>query len=228
MRQRVKSSLFAFLVFFTVAVFGEAGVQEIAAGKKIHFGQDVHEVEHVLGKISQTNSAILLRKGIDREIVADSIRLEFDAGRLCTMEFDNDYKSPLTPFRKKWMNFDQIGTNAVQAQMSKQEFLTYLENWEKRAKGLEIEKVEQGDLRALNDHQYSVQMDEIGNIDSDPLNRVGGTHIAIRMGTAKRSSQGGLWENGWSIFFSGESPQEKGHVPGTWSSITAIGDTVNY
>jgi len=142
------------------------------------------------------------------------MRFEFDSGLLCTMEFKDGSldKVPLTPFRKKWMNLAELGTNTIHAGMPKKQFLAYLAAWEVRAKDSGIQKAPDGYFGDLNDHQYFVQIDENAMVN----------HIAIRMGTTKRSSQGDLWENGWSIFFYLESERADGHVSDTLASIIAL------
>jgi hypothetical protein len=230
MSRLVKHALLVFLFGFSSFAFAEPGIQEIAPDKKLHFGQSIQEVEAVTGKSSKTNSTPFPRKEIDREITTDSMRFEFDSGLLCTMEFRDNFpfKSPLTPFRQKWMNLDNIGTNIIQPRITKRQFLGYLEVWENRAKSFGVEKVQPGDMRALNDHQYIIQVDKVNTIDPKGVNSIGFTHIAIRMGTEKKSSHGGLWENGWSIFFLADSAQPGNHGSGQLDSITALGDTSKY
>jgi hypothetical protein len=191
-------------------------------GKTITFGQRLEEIEGMLGSKAIDIPIRIARKGIDKILKTGNLSLEFDSGRLKSIRFEADYefKNPLESYPEPWKNFAAIGPTKISGKMSRKEFLTYLKAWEERAKTLGADPVEPGG--DLGSEQYSIaimQEDFIG-CSTDM--------IVVNMGPSRRAGGGGLWCDGWVLFFATESDsQQSGVEVGRLQSLSAFRDEFN-
>jgi len=191
-------------------------------GKTIAFGQRVEEVERLFGCQATDIPIRIARKGIDKSLKAGNVSLEFDSGMLNRIQFEREYefKHSPTPYPESWKNFVAVGPARILGRTSREDFLAYLKAWEERAKTLGAKPVEAGE--DLGSEQYSVgiiQDDLIGS----PMDM-----IVVNMGPSRRAGGGGLWCDGWCLFFATESDrQQTGVEVGRLQSLSAFRDEFN-
>jgi hypothetical protein len=186
-------------------------------GKTIAFGQGLAEVEQLFSRTAVDNPSPVARKGIDKIIRTKNLSLEFDTGKLDTMTFESGYefKNPPTPYLEPWKNFVVIGRKAITGGVAREDFLAYLVAWEERAVSLGAEKLESGDLTSV---QFAVSIDKDQYADM----------IHISMGPSRRAGGGGIWCDGWTLFFTMESDgRNQGQKVGSMSSLSAFRDEFN-
>jgi len=186
-------------------------------GKTIAFGQSLAEVEQLFGCTAVDNPSRVARKGIDKIIQAKNLSLEFDSAKLHTMTFESGYefKNAPTPYLEPWKNFVVIGPKAIMGGMAREDFLAYLAAWEKRAVSLGAERIESGDLTSV---QFAVSIDQDQYADM----------IHISMGQSRRSGGGGIWCDGWTLFFAMESDRRnQSQKVGSLRSLSAFRDKFN-
>ena len=165
-------------------------------GNQIYFGQNLEELEVQFGIPAvdhplTNHPQFIARKGIDRRISTSGLTLEFDTGRLKSIEFSNGYqfKNTLAPYAESWKNFEIIGNHRIKAGMNRDEFVAYLEAWEVRAKNLCAESIELDDVKE-NQYRFGFCKDEFSEMFSSIL------------GPSRRAGGGGIWADGWVAFFS--------------------------
>ncbi len=186
-------------------------------GKAIAFGQRLKDVERLFGFQAADNPSPVARKGIDKILRTKNLSLEFDSGKLHSIVFEQGYefKNPPTPYPEPWKNFVVIGSTAISCGMARDKFLEYLGAWAERAKGLGAEKAEPGDLTVV---QFNVSITQDEFVDM----------VHISMGPSRRAGGGGIWSDGWTLFFSMKSnPRHEGHPVGTLQSLSAFRDEFN-
>jgi hypothetical protein len=179
-------------------------------GKLVYFGQHLRDAERIFSCVAIDNPIRVARKGIDKRITTDVVRLDFDHELLKGIEFRGTYtfKNPPQPYVKTWKNFVRIGDRAVCQSMNREEFLAYLNDWETRAQTLGARKAKAADL-GEDEYRLSVTGDQF--FDS----------IHIPMGPSRRSGGGGIWTDGWTIFFTMKEPAAK------LNSVSAFCDQFN-
>ncbi|HZR19032.1 MAG TPA: hypothetical protein VFE51_17225 [Verrucomicrobiae bacterium] len=194
--------------------------QVLDDGRVIAFGQSLEEAEQLFGckAVDIQLPPKLARQGIDKTLEAENVSLRFDSGKLKDIKFDGGYefKHPLTPYPEPWKNFSAIDSAKISRRMSRDDFLAYLKVWEERAKSLGTRAVEPGE--DLGAQQYAV------GIVQDPFADM----IVVNMGPSRRAGGGGLWCDGWCLFFTTEADREKSGVEvGRLQSISAFRDEFN-
>src|ERR1041385_4453838 len=124
-------------------------MQILDDGKIVFFGQLLEEAERLFRVTAADNPCPVARKGIDTRIKIKGVSLEFDSGRLNTIEFRKGYlfKNPTKPYAKTWKNFVVIGERRIEPGMERAQFVAYLAAWEKRAEELGAKKTELEDLK---------------------------------------------------------------------------------
>jgi len=191
-------------------------------GRTIAFGQHLEEVEELFGCKASDIPIKIARTGIDKSIKTENLSLEFDSGKLKRICFEGGYefKNPPTPYPESWKNFPVIGTAIISSGMLREDFLAYLKVWEERAKTMGAEPIEPGeDLRS---DQYSV------GIIQDDLLGFSTDMVVVNMGPSRRAGGGGLWCDGWVLFFATKSdPEQSGIDVGRLRSLSAFRDEFN-
>ena len=186
-------------------------------GKTIAFGQSLAEVEELLGYTAVDNPLRVGRKGTDKIIRAKNISLHFDSGKLNTISFGSGYelRNPPTPYLESWKNFVAIGPKAITGGMARGNFLAYLAAWEDRAAALGAERTKLPDLTNIQ-FRVSIDRDQFADM------------IHISMGPSRRAGGGGIWCDGWTLFFAMESNQvHQDQKAGNLSSLSAFRDEFN-
>jgi hypothetical protein len=187
-------------------------------GKTISFGQSLEEIEQIFCCKAMDIPIRIARKGIDKRLKAHNLSLEFDSGKLKQIGFEGEYefRNAPEPYPESWKNFAVIGPTKISGKMFRKEFLTYLKAWEERAKTLGAEPVEAGE--DLKHQQYAV-----GIVEDDFADM-----IVVNTGPSRRAGGGGLWCDGWCLFFATESDHQKGGVEvGRLLSLSAFRDEFN-
>ena len=164
--------------------------QTLDDGRVLFFGQQLTEVEALFGSVAIDDPIRIARKGIDKLLKTDGLTLRFDTDRLKDIQFRPPYQfiNPLTPYPEQWKNFDKIGAMGLRSRLSREEFLSYLQEWEKRATSLGAEKMPFGDL---SERQYSISIDRDEFFDA----------IHVSIGPSRRAGGRGIWCDGWGISF---------------------------
>jgi hypothetical protein len=187
-------------------------------GKTIAFGQSLAEVEQLFDCTAVNNPSPVARKGTDKIIRVKNLSMEFDSGKLHTIDFESGYefKNPPTPYREAWKNFAVIGPKAtIRGGMAREDFLAYLAAWEQRAVSLGAERMESGDLTSV---QFAVLIDRDQFADM----------MHISMGPSRRSGGGGIWCDGWTLLFGMESGRrDERQKVGSLRSLSAFCDEFN-
>jgi hypothetical protein len=99
--------------------------------------------------------------------------------------------------------------------MARKDFLSYLTAWEQRAQNLGAEKLELGDLTSV---QFAVSIDQDEFVDM----------IHVSMGPPRRAGGGGIWCDGWTLFFTMESDRrDVGETIGILQTLSAFRDEFN-
>ena len=191
-------------------------------GKTIAFGQSLEEIEQLFGCKAEGIPIRIARKGIDKSLKTDNLSMEFDSGKLKGIKFEGEYEfnNPPQPYPEAWKNFVVLGPRRISARMAREDFLAYLKAWEERAKTFGAEPVEPGE--DLGSEQYSV-----GIVQE---NTVGFCldMVAVNMGPSRRAGGGGLWADGWCLFFARESDHKQTGVEvGRLLSLSAFRDEFN-
>jgi hypothetical protein len=187
-------------------------------GKTISFGQSQEKIEQLFGCKAIDKPIRIARKGIDQSLKTGDVSFEFDSGKLKRIIFESEYgfRNPPQPYPEAWKNFPIIGATGVSRKMSRDEFLSYLDEWEKRAKASGAERVEAGE--DLNERQY-----QVGIIRDDFADMV-----VVNMGPSRRAGGGGLWCDGWCLFFATESDHQQPRVEtGRLRSLSVFRDEFN-
>jgi hypothetical protein len=168
--------------------------QVLDNGRTIAFGQDLDEVEQTFGIKAEDDPSPVARKGVDKLLRTALLGLEFDSGKLDTITFEQGYefRNPPSPYPEPWKNFVAIGPMRISGGMARKDFLSYLTAWEQRAQNLGAEKMELGDLTSV---QFAVSIDQDEFVDM----------IHVSMGPSRRAGGGGIWCDGWTLFFTMES-----------------------
>jgi hypothetical protein len=168
--------------------------QVLDNGRTIAFGQDLDEVEQTFGIKAEDDPSPVARKGVDKLLRTALLGLEFDSGKLDTITFEQGYefRNPPSPYPEPWKNFVAIGPMRISGGMARKDFLSYLTAWEQRAQNLGAEKMELGDLTSV---QFAVSIDQDEFVDM----------IHVSMGSSRRAGGGGIWCDGWTLFFTMES-----------------------
>ncbi len=191
-------------------------------GRTIAFGQSLEEVERLFGCQASDIPVKIARKGIDKILKVENLSLEFDSGKLKQMSFEGGYefKNPPTPYPEAWKNFPDIGTTRISGRMLREDLLAYLKAWEERAKAMGAKPIEAGE--DLGSDQYSV------GIIQDDLMGFSIDTVVVNMGPSRRAGGGGLWCDGWVLFFATKSdPQDSGVEVGRLRSVSAFRDEFN-
>ena len=187
-------------------------------GKTISFGQSQEEIEQLFGSKAMDIPSRIARKGIDQSLKTGDVSFAFDLGKLKRIIFESEYgfRNPPQPYPEAWKNFPPIGATGISGKMFREKFLSYLDEWEKRAKGSGAERVEAGE--DLNERQY-----QVGIVRDDFADM-----IVVNMGPSRRAGGGGLWCDGWYLFFATESNyQATGVAVGQLQSLSAFRDEFN-
>jgi hypothetical protein len=160
----------------------------------------------------------IARNGVDKSLKTENLSLEFDSGKLKRIQFEGEYefKNPPEPYPESWKNFPALGATRIFGQMPRRDFLSYLKAWDQRARTLGGRRIQAGgDLR---DQEYS-----IGVVRDDFVDM-----IVVNMGPSRRAGGGGLWCDGWCLFFSLESDHQKSGIEvGRIQSLSAFRDEFN-
>jgi hypothetical protein len=187
-------------------------------GKTIAFGQSLEEVEQLFGCEAVDIPIKIARKGIDKSLKTDNISLEFDSGKLKRMSLEAGYefKNPLTPYPEPWKNFPAIGATRISGQMFRRIFLSYLKAWDARARNLGGRRIQAGEDLADREYSIAVVRDDFADM------------IVVNMGPSRRAGGGGLWCDGWCLFFATESDHQRSGVEvGRLQSLSAFRDEFN-
>ena len=165
--------------------------QFLDVGKSVYFGQNIQEVEILFGVPAVDNPLQIARKGIDRKISTPEFSLEFDQGKLHSIEFRQLFRFdyPPQPFAEEWANFASIGGACIEKSMTRDRFADYVRSWEIRAKQSGAISVDSPDL-AEREFRYSFEKDSFCDM----------FHLAL--GPSRRAGGGGIWASGWTAFFS--------------------------
>jgi hypothetical protein len=179
-------------------------------GKKIHFGQPLEELEKLFGVASADIPMRIARNGIDSKIDGANVSLEFDTGRLRCIRWKEDYQfiNPPEPYDHAWKNLGAVDGCCLKDGMSRSDFLAYLAAWERRAQSSGAKKVDFDDM-AEGEYCAAIERNEFADM------------ICISMGPTRRAGGGGIWCDGWTIFFSVREPVEK------MESVSAFCDAFN-
>ena len=191
-------------------------------GKVISFGQSLEEVERLFGCEAADIPIKIARKGIDKSLKTGNLSLEFDSGKLKRMCFEcgYDFKSPPTPYPEPWKNFPVIGAARISGKMLREDFLAYLNAWEERAKAFGAEPVEAGEDLASEQYSVAIIQEDLMGVPTDMA--------VVNMGPSRRAGGGGLWCDGWVLFFATESDsKESGVEVGHLWSLAAFRDEFN-
>jgi len=196
--------------------------QTLDDGKIIAFGQSLEEIEGMFGSTAIDIPLRIARKGIDKILKTESLSLEFDSGRLKRISFEGDYefKNPPEPYPEPWKNFAAIGPTTIPGKKAREEFLTYLKAWEERAKTFGAEPVEPGEDLSSEQYSVAIMQEDLIGYSTDM--------IVVNMGPSRRAGGGGLWCDGWLLFFATESDsQQTGVEVGRLQSLSAFRDEFN-
>jgi len=179
-------------------------------GKLVYFGQHIRDAERIFSCVAVDNPLRSARKGVDKQIRAGFVRLDFDSELLKQIEFREGYtfKHPPKPFTEPWKNFVVIEDQCTRAGMTREEFESYLRAWEKRAQELGARRRESGDLGEA-EYRMTMTRDAFFN------------DVHISMGPSRRASGGGIWADDWHVFFSVDQPVA------TLKTVSAFCDQVN-
>jgi hypothetical protein len=191
-------------------------------GKAIAFGQSLEEIEQMFALRAIDIPIRIARKGIDKSLKTESLSLEFDSGKLKRIQFEGtyDFKNPPTPYPESWKNFPVIGSTRISGRMSREQFLTYLKAWEERANGLGAERTEAGDDLTANQYSVAIMQENFMDFYTDM--------IVVNMGPSRRAGGGGLWCDGWILFFATETDHHKSGIEvGRFKSLSAFRDEFN-
>lgn len=191
-------------------------------GKTVSFGQSLEEVEQLFGCKADDIPLRIARKGIDKRLKTENLSLEFDAGRLKRISFKGGYefKNPPEPYPEPWKNFAAIGPTTISGKMPREDFLTYLKTWEERAKTFGAEPVEPGGDLGSEQYSVAIMQEDLIGYSTDM--------IVVNMGPSRRAGGGGLWCDGWVLFFATESDsQQAGVEVGRLQSLSAFRDEFN-
>lgn len=205
------------LVFCLVFMSQLFAQQILDDGKTVYFGENIEEAQKVFSVNPVDDSSPIARKGIDKKIQIRGISLKFDTGRLNEIEFAKDYqfKNPTKPYPAAWKNFDAIDDKKLAPGITREEFLAYLDVWEKRANKLGARKVDSEDL---NENEYNISTTQNQFMD--------GIHVS--MGPSRKTGRGGRWCDGWSAFFATETDHKfTGATVGRLQSFSAFCDEFN-
>jgi len=192
--------------------------QVLDDGKTVAFGQRLEELEQMFGRMAVDIPVRIARQGIDKTLQAENVALNFDSGRLKQIKFEAGYefKNAPTPYPEDWKNFVPLGSAKISGGMHREDFLAYLKAWEGRARMLGAEPVDPGG--DLTDRQYSAVTDVDAFADM----------VVVNMGPSRRAGGGGLWCDGWILFFAQESDQQPSGVEvGRLRSLSAFRDEFN-
>jgi hypothetical protein len=214
MKLKLALSLFIFQFVFTTHYFAQ---QILDNGKTVYFGQTLQEVQKLFSVTPFDDPSPIARKGVDKKVEIKDVLLSFDTERLSGIEFTKEYqfKTPPKPYSKAWKNFDVIDDKKVIANMSREEFLTYLAAWEERAKKLGAQKVDSEDL---NENQYNVSVKKNEFMEM----------LSVSMGPSRKTNRGGRRADGWCVFFTTETDHKLSGTPvGKLQSISAFCDEFN-
>jgi hypothetical protein len=184
-------------------------------GSELHFGQKLEEIERRYSCRARDNPSPIARKEIDKIVEIDRVELSFDSGFLLRVNFTKDYRfvNPPAPYPEEWKNFREINSRRIYARMPREEFLSYVSAWEKRAVTLGAEKVPAGDLAA---QQFVVSMVHDEYVDM----------VNVDLGTSRRAKGGGIWCDGWNAFFDPRSEKAQTEFP-TLKTLSAFRDEFN-
>jgi hypothetical protein len=187
-------------------------------GKTISFGQSQEEIEQLFGCKAMDIPSRIARKGIDQRLKTGDVSFRFDSGKLKQIIFESEYgfRNPPQPYPEAWKNFPVIGATGIACKMFREKFLSYLDEWETRAKASGAERVEAGE--DLDERQYWVWImrDDFADM------------IGVNMGPSRRAGGGGLWCDGWCLFFATESDHQRtGVEAGRLQSLAAFRDEFN-
>jgi hypothetical protein len=191
--------------------------QLLDGGKQVYFGQPLHEVEKLFDTPAIDNPLPVARKGTDKKIKASRLSLEFDSGRLRSIEFARGYQfdNPPKPYAQEWKNFDVILDKRVGGRMPREEFIAYLASWEMRARALGADKVAIPDLKE-DQFRFSFETDKFSDM------------FHLSMGPSRRAGGGGIWTDGWTAFFAMKSDVVSDFEPyGELKSLCAFCDEFN-
>jgi hypothetical protein len=186
-------------------------------GKQVYFGQGLQEIEKMFAVSAIDNTSPVARKGKDKIIKTHGVTFDFDTDLLSGITFskDHQFKNSLSPYIQIWKNFESIGDKKIKSNMTHDDFVDYIEAWNKRAKELSSKEVESPDLK---ENEYRISFEEDGFSNA--------VHIA--MGKSRRAGGGGIWADGWTIFFATEREAELYKVPvGQLRSVSAFCDVFN-
>ena len=187
-------------------------------GKSIAFGQSQEEIEQMFGCKAIDILIRIARKGIDKSLKTGNLSLEFDSGKLKRIRFEGEYefKHPPEPYPEPWKNFPAIGAARMSGKMFREDFLSYLKRWEERAKTLGAGCVEPGEDLTSQQYAVGIVQDTFADI------------IAVNMGPSRRAGGGGLWCDGWVLYFATESDHQRtGAEVGRLQSLSAFRDEFN-
>jgi hypothetical protein len=186
------------------------------------FSSSTFKVEDMFGCKASDIPIRIARKGIDKSLKTDTVSLEFDSGKLKRIQFERNYEfrnSP-QPYPEPWKNLVPVGLARISGGMPREQFLVYLKLWEERARACGAESVEAGE--DLGSEQYSV------GIVQESLEGFSLDLIALNMGPSRRAGGGGLWSDGWCLFFARElDHNETGVEVGRLLSLAAFRDEFN-
>ena len=191
--------------------------QILEDGNSVYFGQAIQEVEALLGVMAADNPLSIARKGIDKKITTNQFSLEFDEGRLRSIEFRESFSFayPPKPFAQEWANLGPIGDYKIERTMTRDQFVNYVGVWELRAQKLGAVLVGHPDL-AMNEFRHSFDKDRFCDM----------FHLAF--GPSRRAGGGGIWASGWTAFFSKETDRDWNVARGSeLKTLTASCDEFN-
>jgi len=192
--------------------------QTLDDGHTISFGQSVEEVEKMFGCKAVDIPIRVARKGIDKRLKSRNLSLEFDSGKLTRIIFEREYefKNSPQPYPECWKNFPTIGGSRIFGQMSRRDFLLYLKAWDQRARTLDGRRIAPGEDLTNREYSIGIERDDFADM------------IVVNMGPSRRAGGGGLWCDGWCLFFNTESDHMRNGVEvGRLLSLSAFRDEFN-